>query len=93
MKHCGPRGDSFFIKLINKLIPQGMFGVELSDLCLEHDRNTGQNPSELADRLLKYSIARKFKALNKPKYQGFIASNFFYCGVSAYRLFGLYKND
>ena len=86
--HCGPDGSSKIAKLLSKVIPDKIFGVDLATACEKHDLNWDKyGANKGGDLDLKRRIKMRFRKAGKPRILGWMVSNWYYAGV---RLGGIF---
>lgn len=58
---CGPAGKGFFQKLLSAIVPDVIFGVELTECCKNHDKAwSKEGANKTADKAFRAEIQDKF---------------------------------
>ena len=89
---CGPSGDDLLSRIISRLIPDKIFGIDISCDCEEHDYNWKQHgANKHSDEILKMRIKSRFKRskhliifrhkVRMPPFMGWLVGNWYYIGV------------
>lgn len=63
MDKCGPAGDSWIARLISWMVPDKVFGVDLSDCCAKHDDGySSERGRKAVDKEFRSCIKCRFRA-------------------------------
>ncbi len=84
---CGPDGTHWLTKLINKIIPQSIFGVSIAQCCEEHDISWTEEANKAGDEAFKECLRCQFRKAGWSKRMILLGSGIGYLGVRFGNLF------
>ena len=75
--YCGSAGSKF----ISWIIPDVVFGVDISECCMNHDESWEHGANKTGDKEFMWDIIDKFYIAEKPLWQATLVAHWYYIGV------------